>query len=68
MATGKVKLIAPKEEQVKHTHQDNWEVMKPFVKFSFGALKVITVGLVAIVKALPLLKSNTNSNTSVKRR
>ena len=67
MATGKVKLIATKEEKIKHTHRDNWEVMKPFVKFSFGALKVITVGLIAIVKALPLLKSQ-KSSTGIKRR
>ncbi|HTD99162.1 MAG TPA: hypothetical protein VK668_07725 [Mucilaginibacter sp.] len=69
MATNKVKIIGPKSEQVKHTHRDNWEVMKPFVHFAFGAMKVIATGLIGIVKAaLPLLKPHDNKSTSVKRR
>jgi hypothetical protein len=56
MATNKAKLIGPKQGQVDHTHQDNWEVMKPFVRFSFKALKVIALALISIVKALPLFK------------
>jgi hypothetical protein len=68
MANNKVKIIVPEHEEVKHTHRDNWEVMKPFVRFSFKALGVIAAGLIAIVKALPLLRSHQNTNTSVKRR
>lgn len=67
MAANKIKLISPKDKQVKHTHRDNWEVMKPFVNFSFKALKVITIGLIAIIKALPGLKPG-NHGTEVKRR
>ncbi len=68
MPANKVKLINPQKEGVKHTHRDNWEVMKPFVHFAFGAIKVITIGLIAIVKALPLLKPDKNASTEVKRR
>jgi hypothetical protein len=68
MATTNPKLINPKKEEVQHTHRDNWEVMKPFVHFSIGAMKVIATGLIGIVKALPLLKPHDNKNTSIKRR
>ena len=68
MVANKVKLINPKNEEVKHTHRDNWEVMKPFVHFSFKAIKVIGLTLIAIVKALPTLKHQDNHNTTVKRR
>jgi hypothetical protein len=68
MPANKIKIINPQKEDVKHTHRDNWEVMKPFVHFAFGAIKVIAIGLIAIVKALPLLKPNKNTNTDVKRR
>ena len=67
MATNKVKIIDPKKEAVSHTHRDNWEVMKPFVSFSFKAIKVIAVALIVIVKALPLLKPHKHS-AEVKRR
>jgi hypothetical protein len=68
MAAHKAKLISPQKEEVRHTHRNNWEVMKPFVKFSFKALKVIGLTLIAIVKALPMLKHHENHNTEVKRR
>jgi hypothetical protein len=69
MATDKLKIIHPGNTKAKntHTHRDNWEVMKPFVVFSFKALKVIGLGLIAIIKALPLLKPH-NDNTAIKRR
>jgi hypothetical protein len=41
--------------------------MRPFVSFSFKALKVVAVGLIAIVRALPLLKPQKH-NSEVKRR
>ena len=62
----KVKIIDPKGKEVKHTYRDNWEVMKPFVKFTFTTIKVIGLALIAIVSALPLLKPRRN-NTEVKR-
>lgn len=67
MATDKVKIIRAENTEAKHTHRDNWEVMKPFVIFSFKALKVIGLGLIAIIRALPALKPRTD-NTSIKRR
>ncbi len=68
MPTRKVKVIVPEHEEVKHTHRDNWEVMKPFVKFSFKALMVIGGTLLAILKALPLLKSHQHAGTTLKRK
>ena len=67
MTANKVKIIDPKKEQVKQTHRENWEVMKPFVSFAYKAMKVIGVSLIAIVKALPLLKPHKH-DTAVKRR
>jgi len=67
MATDKLKIIHPGNTKAKNTHRDNWEVMKPFVVFSFKALKVIGLGLIAIIKALPLLKPH-DDYTAIKRR
>ena len=67
MTTTKVRIIDPKGDQPKQTHRDNWEVMKPFVKFSFTAVKVIGLALITIVTALPLLKPR-HGGTEVKRR
>jgi len=67
MAADKLKIIRPVNTKAKHTHRDNWELMKPFVVFSFRALKVIGLGLIAIIKALPSLKPH-NGNTAIKRR
>ena len=67
MATDKVKIIRPGNTEAKHTHRDNWEVMKPFVIFSLKALKVIGLGLLVIIRALPSLKPH-NDNTAIKRR
>jgi hypothetical protein len=70
MDTNKVKIINPQKEEVRHTHRDNWEVMKPFVVFSYRALKVIALALIGIVKVLlPALKPhNHNHSTEVKRK
>lgn len=35
--------------------KENWEVMKPFVKFGFKAMMIIGGALVSIVKLLPSL-------------
>ena len=67
MTANKVKIIDPKKEQVKQTHRENWEVMKPFVGFAYKAMKVIALGLIAIVKALPSLKPH-KSDAAVKRK
>jgi hypothetical protein len=62
MATGKIKEINQGQDHVAaQTRRDNWEVMKPFVRFSFGAIKIIGLGLLAIVKALPALKHDDDS-------
>jgi hypothetical protein len=67
MTTSKVKIIDPKGKEVKHTYRDSWEVMKPFVKFSFIAIKIVGLALIAIVSALPMLKPR-HDNTEVKHR
>ena len=67
MTTDKLKIIRPGNTEAKRTHRDNWKVMKPFVVFSFKALKVIGLGLIAIIRALPSLKPH-NDNTAIKRR
>ncbi|HEY4197661.1 MAG TPA: hypothetical protein VGM63_19105 [Mucilaginibacter sp.] len=67
MAANRIKIIDPKKEKVKQTHRDNWEVMKPFVSFACKAMKVIGLGLIAIVTALPLLKPH-KPGTEVKHR
>src|SRR4051812_27402718 len=45
----------PKEKPVTtmDTLHDTWRVMKPFVRFSFKALKVLAGALVFIVKHIP---------------
>jgi len=45
----------PKEKPVTtmDTLHDTWRVMKPFVHFSFKALKVLAGALVFIVKHIP---------------
>jgi hypothetical protein len=68
MATHKVKVIVPKHEEVRHTHRDNWEIMKPFVKFTFKALVVVGSTLLAIIKALPLLKPHKQTDGALKRQ
>ena len=67
MASEKLKIISPGNSEAKHTHRDNWEVMKPFVIFSVKVLKVIGLSLIAIIKALPALKPHAD-NTAIKRR
>ena len=67
MAASKIKIIDPEKEKIRQTHRDNWEVMKPFVSFAYKAMKVIGVGLIAIIKALPSLKPH-KPDTAVKRR
>lgn len=57
------------EPQVRHTHRDNWEVMKPFVHFSFKTIKIIGITLVAVVKAvLSLRPSPKRTDTTVIKR
>ena len=67
MTTTRLRIIDPQGNEVKHAHRDNWEVMKPFVKFSFAAIKMIGLALIAIVSILPMLKPRPD-NTKVKRR
>jgi hypothetical protein len=67
MTTTKVRTDDPKKDEVKHTRRDNWEVMKPFVRFSFTAVKVIGLALIAVVSVLPLLKPR-HGGTEIKHR
>lgn len=67
MATHHIRIIDPKNEKVKHSYQGTWEVMKPFVKFSFNAIKFIGLTLITIIRALPSLKPHKDS-TEIKRR
>lgn len=68
MATEKLRIIHPREKEVRHTHRDNWQVMKPFVKFSFGAIKVIAFTLKAIVRAAIITLKPHKESTEVKHR
>ena len=66
MATGDVKIIKEKDSNQREVRQHNWEVMRPFVRFSFFAMKMIGKALIGIIKALPLLKPD-KSHTPAKR-
>lgn len=66
MATSEVKIIKDKDANRHEVRQHNWEVMRPFVRFSFFAMKVIAKALIGIVRALPLLKPDKN-HTQAKR-
>jgi hypothetical protein len=68
MATEKLKTINPQKEEMRHSHYDNWKVMKPFVKFSFKTIKVIGITLIAIVRAAISTLKPHNKSTEVKRR
>ena len=68
MANPELKIIHnPNQKVATQTHRENWEVMKPFVRFSFGALKIIGLTLLAIVKALPALKHHGKDERVVRR-
>ncbi|MFI5161286.1 MAG: hypothetical protein ACHQHN_08410 [Sphingobacteriales bacterium] len=56
MATNELKIIKDKDANRHEIRQHNWEVMRPFVRFSFFAMKMIAKALIGIVKTLPLLK------------
>ena len=56
MATQHVNTLKHSEVPVAHTHRTNWEIMKPFVLFSFKAIKFIGIALFAIVKGVLSLK------------
>ena len=66
MATKQAKLIDQTQEQVNKTRRDNWKVMKPFVHFSFLALKVVGFALMSIVMSLPLLKPRAHRPPEIK--
>lgn len=64
----KAKLIEKKQEPADQTRRDNWEVMKPFVHFSYKALKVLAIALLSIVKAFPLFKVPEREDTEITSR
>jgi hypothetical protein len=68
MNTNKAKLISPKQGDMNQAHRHNWEVMRPFVHFSYLALRVMAFALVSIVKELLLLKSHEHKTTETNSR
>ena len=60
MATNDIKVIKGGKEDRHELRRHNWEVMRPFVRFSFFAMKTIAKALIGIIKTLPLLKPNKN--------
>lgn len=58
------KKIGTIEVLPAHTHRDNWEVMRPFVKFAWGAVKIMGLTLIGIIKLLPALKPHSESSPS----
>lgn len=53
MATKKIGNTNKQGDKGTYLHQDNWEVMKPFVHFAVKAIAVIGSALWAIVKIFP---------------
>jgi hypothetical protein len=57
MATQNTKRIGKRPEKeavtITDTLHDTWRVMKPFVHFSMGALKVVAKTMIFIVKHIP---------------
>lgn len=49
------KYIGKRQKSRAETMRDNWEVMKPFVRFGFKAMTIIGGALIAIVKLVPEL-------------
>ncbi|MGZ3756695.1 MAG: hypothetical protein ACXVAY_04555 [Mucilaginibacter sp.] len=43
------------QQSPQQTWKENWEVMKPFVRFSFKAMGLIAGALIGIIKLLPTL-------------
>jgi len=64
MGTQHINRLKSAEPRVVHTHHDNWNVMKPFVHFAVKAMKVIGLGLIAIVRGVLSLKSPSKQNTT----
>jgi hypothetical protein len=42
----------------QRTLRENWEVMRPFVRFSIKAMSLIGGALIGIIKLLPILLEN----------
>jgi hypothetical protein len=64
------KYYPPKQSRAEIIRQ-NWQVMKPFVKFGFKAIGIIGGALISIVKLLPTLapdhkKTNKKDNRVIK--
>lgn len=53
MATQYKKTVNQPEQNGSYLHKDNWEVMKPFVRFAFKAIALIGGTLLAIIKLVP---------------
>ena len=64
MPSSKQKRIGkPAEKEqvtILDTLHDTWKVMKPFVRFSIGALRVIAHTLIFIVKHIPKPEEQTS--------
>lgn len=48
-----IKKPASNQQQISEVRQHNWEVMKPFVKFSLTALGIIGYALISLIRHLP---------------
>ena len=59
MATNQFKKIGDKDKSAEDTRKHNNSIMMPFIKFGFGAIKVIGHALIYIVKSLPVLFEHT---------
>jgi hypothetical protein len=57
------------EDLARETRRENWAVMRPFVRFSIGAMKIIGLTLLSILRALPSMKhEDKHDNRVVKKR
>ena len=43
------------QQSPRQTWQENWEVMKPFVRFCIKAMGLVAGALIGIIKLLPTL-------------
>jgi hypothetical protein len=55
MTNKSLKKYYPPKGSSAEVMRQNWEVMKPFVRFGFKAIGVIGGALISIIKLLPML-------------
>ena len=67
MATNRFKKIDQTKPTATEVQKHNLAVMMPFIKFGFGAMKLIAHTLLFIVKAVPKLHDEKPENKSTGR-